>query len=99
MQLASIRDFKAHLARYLRLVESGDPVAVTRHGKPIAVVMRPSGRRSVPEKLPEAVWWEAALRSGEMLPAESRAHSPRASRKLAALGRAALRRFLRERRS
>ena len=99
MQLANIRDFKAHLAQYLRLVESGDSVAVTRHGRPIALVTRPSGKRNVPERLPETEWWEAALRSGEMLPAESRARPSRVSRKLAGLGRVAMQLFLRERHS
>ncbi|MBK8576386.1 MAG: type II toxin-antitoxin system Phd/YefM family antitoxin [Elusimicrobia bacterium] len=41
MKIATVRDFKAHAARYLH---SREDVYVTRHGKPIAVVS------PVPEK-------------------------------------------------
>lgn len=99
MRLASIRDFKAHLARYLRLVEAGDSVAVTRHGRPIALVVLPSKTRGTAEPVSEVEWWEAALRNGEILPAESRAKPRRVGPAIERLARATMRRFVRERRS
>jgi prevent-host-death family protein len=36
---AGIRDLKAHLSRYLREVETGETVVITRHGKPIGRIV------------------------------------------------------------
>ncbi|MBI2898629.1 MAG: type II toxin-antitoxin system prevent-host-death family antitoxin [Planctomycetes bacterium] len=99
VQTANVRDLKAHLARYLRLVEAGDSVAVTRHGRPVARIVRsgPGGER--PGKLPEAEWWSAALEEGVLLPAEERGRVPRPERGLAEYGSRAAARLVRERRS
>ena len=36
----SIAKAKAMLARWVRAAEDGDPVIITRHGKPVAVLLR-----------------------------------------------------------
>ena len=99
MQTANVRDLKAHLARYLRLVEAGDSVSVTRHGRPVALIVRPGTRGARRGKLPEAEWWNAALKEGVLLPAEARGRMPRPEGRLAEHGRRAAARFVRERRS
>ncbi|MBI5014273.1 MAG: type II toxin-antitoxin system prevent-host-death family antitoxin [Deltaproteobacteria bacterium] len=33
---ASVRELKEHLSRYLRAVEAGEPVVITRHSRPVA---------------------------------------------------------------
>jgi prevent-host-death family protein len=38
MAEVNTRELKTHLSRYLRDVERGEPVTVTRRGKPIAVI-------------------------------------------------------------
>jgi prevent-host-death family protein len=38
MAEVSTRELKTHLARYLRDVERGEPLTVTRRGKPVAVI-------------------------------------------------------------
>jgi prevent-host-death family protein len=32
----SVRELKEHLSKYLRLVQAGEPVLITRHEKPVA---------------------------------------------------------------
>ena len=39
MTEAGIRDLKTHLSRYLRQVEAGQIVVITRHGKPIGRIV------------------------------------------------------------
>jgi len=39
MTEAGIRDLKAHLSRYLRQVEAGQTVTITRHGEPIGRIV------------------------------------------------------------
>ncbi|MGD8969426.1 MAG: type II toxin-antitoxin system prevent-host-death family antitoxin, partial [Anaerolineae bacterium] len=39
MTQTGIRDLKAHLSRYLRQVETGKTVVITRHGKPIGRIV------------------------------------------------------------
>ena len=39
MTETGIRELKAHLSRYLRQVEDGQTVVITRHGKPIGRIV------------------------------------------------------------
>jgi prevent-host-death family protein len=39
MSETGIRDLKTHLSRYLRQVEGGQTVVITRHGKPIGRIV------------------------------------------------------------
>ena len=39
MTETGIRDLKTHLSRYLRQVEAGQTVVITRHGKPIGRIV------------------------------------------------------------
>lgn len=97
MQLVQVRDFKAHLARYLRDVEEGESIAVTRHGRPVALVTPPrNGNRR--GKLSVAEWLERGLRDGTILPAEDTGPLPKPSRWAEREGRAVLRQLLRDRR-
>ena len=41
MKQVSVSEAKAHFAEYVRAVESGDLVVLTRHGKPVAAIVRP----------------------------------------------------------
>lgn len=36
---AGIRELKAHLSAYLRRVEAGEPVTITKHGRPIGRIV------------------------------------------------------------
>lgn len=38
---ASVAGLKARLASFLQMVEDGDEVVITRHGRPIALLTRP----------------------------------------------------------
>jgi len=53
---AGIRDLKIHLSAYLREVEAGKTVVITKHGKPIG--------RIVPEAQPIKEQLEALERAG-----------------------------------
>jgi prevent-host-death family protein len=48
MKRATIREFRSNLAE---LIESADPIVVTRHGKPKAIVYPLSDVRRVPPEL------------------------------------------------
>lgn len=51
-QTAGIKEAKAHLGRYLDLVEQGTEVIVTRHGRPVGkIVPCHNGGRSLKERL------------------------------------------------
>lgn len=65
MKIATVRDFKAHAARYLH---SKEDVYVTRHGKPIAVVS-PVPEKSVQSALIEMqrVFQESQLSKKDLL--------------------------------
>ena len=39
MAETGIRDLKTHLSRYLRQVEAGETVVITRHGKPVGCIV------------------------------------------------------------
>lgn len=99
MQFAIVRDFKAHLARYLRLVESGESVAVTRHGKPVALVTRPRPRARDAARATAEERLEEALRDGTILPASGPHRLPRLTARVRREGRRALARLLKDRRS
>jgi prevent-host-death family protein len=62
-----VKTLKARLSHYLRQVEAGETLSVTRNGRPIAWVSSPSPGRGRPT--PEE-WWEAGLREGWILPPE-----------------------------
>lgn len=40
MQTVSIAAAKAMLSRWIRAVEDGQPIVITRHGKPVAALVR-----------------------------------------------------------
>jgi prevent-host-death family protein len=46
---------KTRLAELLRLVEGGERITITRHGKPVAILVPPQGstERTVPETVQE----------------------------------------------
>jgi prevent-host-death family protein len=46
---------KTHLSHLLDLVESGEEVTITRHGKPVAQLVTPRARVTSPEALRELV--------------------------------------------
>ena len=97
MQLVQIRDFKAHLASYLREVEGGESIAVTRHGRPVALVTPPrNGKKKA--KLSVDEWMARGLRDGTLLPAEESGPLPDPPRWLQRAGREAVRELLRDRR-
>ncbi len=98
MRSANLRDFKAHLSRYLRLVEGGDAVALTRNGRAIALLVRPPGTARRPGKMSEAEWWDAALREGVMLSAPEKGTLPEPDSSARRLAGGVARRFLRDRR-
>lgn len=63
MTTTTISEARAHLPQLLTRVEDGDEVTITRHGKPVAVVVRPDTLRSR-QKSPA---WDNADRIGELL--------------------------------
>ncbi len=99
MQLANLRDFKTHLARYLRLVERGESIAVTRNGRPVAMLTRPPARANGKRALTEAEWWEKAIREGLIIPPSAPMRLPRLTPALQRAGRRALAQLLKDRRS
>lgn len=48
---AGIRELKAHLSAYLRKVEAGEPVTITRRGKPIGRIVPVEEEKSVRDKM------------------------------------------------
>ena len=44
MTTVGIRELKAHLSEYLRLVGEGEKVVVTHRGKDVAVIQAPDAR-------------------------------------------------------
>ncbi len=65
MSEVSVADAKAHLTRLLQQVETGEPVQITRRGKPVAVILSQADyqrlahpRRSFVEFVNE---WRAAM--------------------------------------
>ncbi len=78
---ASIADVKAHFADWVRTAEAGEPVVVTRHGKPV-VALVPAGeleqldrlRAAGPEKglLSLAGGWEASEELVDLVAAQPR---------------------------
>jgi prevent-host-death family protein len=44
MTMVGIRDLKAHLSAYLRRVKKGESLAITEHGKSIAMLAPSAGR-------------------------------------------------------
>ena len=43
---AGIRELKDNLSRYIRRIEGGERIAVTAHGRVVAELVPPSGRRA-----------------------------------------------------
>ena len=43
----SVREFKDRLSKYLRLVDEGEPVVITSHNKPVAI-LNPVARTDKP---------------------------------------------------
>jgi prevent-host-death family protein len=39
-QHQSVAEAKAHLSKYIRQAENGEPLVITRHGKPVAALVR-----------------------------------------------------------
>ena len=54
MTMVGIRELKSHLSKYLRKVKNGEAIAVSEHGKKIAL-LTPSGESGVRAKLWELV--------------------------------------------
>lgn len=54
MAEVNIRELRNKLTRYLRRVEEGEPLTVTRRGKPVAVVTPVAGQNELTRKLQEA---------------------------------------------
>lgn len=98
MQLVQVRDFKAHLASYLREVEGGESIAVTRHGRPVALVSPPRKRKRK-GKLSVEEWMARGLREGTILPAEESGPLPRPPRWMEREGREILKHLLRDRKN
>ena len=44
----SVAEAKAKLSEYIRAVEAGSSVLITRHGKPVAVLIRPAELEHLP---------------------------------------------------
>ncbi|HEY5388382.1 MAG TPA: type II toxin-antitoxin system prevent-host-death family antitoxin [Thermoleophilia bacterium] len=59
MTAVGIRELKAHLSRYLRLVQDGESVVVTNRGREIAVIEAPGVERDALRRLMESgmVMW------------------------------------------
>ena len=51
MPAVGIRELKAHLSHYLRLVQSGERVVVTDRGHEIAVIEQPGAERDALRRL------------------------------------------------
>lgn len=45
--VAGIRELKAHLSNYLREVEAGKEIVITRHGEPVGIIV-PARREEKP---------------------------------------------------
>ena len=54
MTTVGIREFKAHLSRYLRLASEGEKVVVTRRGRDIAIIQAPDARHDGLRRLMES---------------------------------------------
>ena len=54
MTTVGIRELKAHLSRYLRLVQDGESVVVTDRGREIAVIEAPGAERDALRRLMES---------------------------------------------
>lgn len=99
MRLVQVRDVKARLSLYLREVEGGESIAITRHGRPVAILRPPDEAATDTGKMPADEWWAMALREGLVLPAEDRSALPETPPlPLQRLGRALARQLVRERR-
>lgn len=73
MQTFTASEARAALPAILDRVEAGEELTITRHGRPVAVVMRPDAVRArrMEAVLPTARWVRAALeeaRSARELP-------------------------------
>lgn len=55
MKIVGAFEAKTHLSQLLDLVESGEEVIITRHGKPVAELVAPKPRTTNPEALRELV--------------------------------------------
>lgn len=51
MRTVGAFEAKTHLSQLLDLVESGEEVTITRHGKPVAQLVTPKARLTPPEDL------------------------------------------------
>ena len=51
MKTVGAFEAKTHLSHLLDLVESGEEVTITRHGRPVAELVSPKARRTNPEAL------------------------------------------------
>ena len=68
---AGVRNLKDNLSRYIRRIEAGERIAVTVHGRVVAVLVPPSmskaGRRSRYEELVASGVIRPALEGGDPL--------------------------------
>lgn len=55
METASVSGFKTSLSAYLRLVQKGEEVLITDHGRPVAKVLPVSPTETLPEHLQEMI--------------------------------------------
>lgn len=74
MTHVSVSEAKARFAELLRLVERGEEVVVTRHGKEIAQIS-PRRRKPTPEEKMAAIRRAQALAKGKFEPGFSAARS------------------------
>ena len=71
----SIAEAKNHLPAVIHEAEEGEPIEITRHGKPVAVVLSMSEYRRLQGARPDLWTAYEAWRSGEPVLAEiGRAH-------------------------
>ena len=66
MTTVGIREFKAHLSEYLRLVGEGEKVVVTHRGKDVAVIQAPDAQHDGLRRLMESgmVKWSGGKPKG-----------------------------------
>jgi len=98
MRHIQVRDFKAGLAGYLRLVEKGEVIAITRHRRPVAVLSSPPEKLPPGGRLPEEQWFQAAIRDDIVLPGGRPASFQRGDPALQGIARRAVRQLIRDRR-
>jgi len=66
MTTVGVRELKAHLSEYLRLVNEGERVLVTYHGKDVAVISSPTAQDAALRRLVDSgtVRWSGGRPKG-----------------------------------